>query len=108
MPVAELFKRCRAFSRCRACEQVRFRGEFPVGRVQVLERGNFGFADEATGKDAWVRRRWQCEAAITDREPEVIENDRKVEHPRRPKLPARAAAECSLNTAAKVPLTELD
>src|ERR1043166_7303992 len=107
MLVREPLKTCRAFSRRRAREQVCFCGELRIDRVEVSEGGDFRFPDEAAGEDSGVRCRRQGEAAITDRQPEIVNSDRKVKHPRGPKLPARAAAQCNANAAAKVPLTQL-
>ena len=77
-------------------------------RLKITERGDLGFADKAAGEDAGIRRGRQREAAIPDREPEIVHANRNVEQPRGPKLPTSAAAQRRANATAKAFLTEFD
>ncbi len=74
--------------------------------MEVAERDDLRFADKTAGENAGVRSRRQREAAIKNRQPDVIDGDGKVEQPRGPEFPVCPATQRGGDATADVSLRE--
>src|SRR5436190_17053111 len=87
MFAGESVKRQEPVGRCRTIEQEGLRyGVGPRG-VSLIENLELGFSDESARRHSRIRCCGQTQTAVTNGEPEIIEGNRNVEQPRRPKFP---------------------
>src|SRR5436190_3291398 len=92
MFAGESVKRQEPVGRCRTIEQEGLRyGVGPRG-VSLIENLELGFSDESARRHSRIRCCGQAQTAVTNGEPEIMEGNRNVEQPRRPKLPMRPAS----------------
>src|SRR5436190_2625756 len=92
MFAGESVKRQEPVGRCRTIEQEGLRYGVGARGVQLIENLELGFTDESPRRHSRIRRCRQAQTAVTNGEPEIIEGNRNVEQPGRPKLPMRPAS----------------